>query len=115
VSHDLVRSIFRAIDARDWGSLADYFHPELRYQRPGFPTLEGRDEVLRFFREIRAIHGSHQIEGIAIDGDQGAHWGRFVGAKMDGTPVDVEYADWYRFRDGLLWRRKSFFYVALGV
>jgi ketosteroid isomerase-like protein len=71
----------------------------------------GREQVLHFYREIRAIHGSHQIEAIVVDGDHGASWGRFVGSKRDGTPVDLEYADCYGFRDGLLWRRKSFFFV----
>ena len=28
-----------------------------------------------------------------------------------GTPVDVEFADCYEFKDGLLWRRKSHFFV----
>lgn len=111
MNHDFVRSMFRAIDLRDWAALASHLHSELRYDRPGFPPLIGREQVLHFYREIRAIQGSHAIEAVVIDGDHGASWGRFVGAKSDGTPLDLQYADCYGFRDGLLSRRKSFFYV----
>jgi ketosteroid isomerase-like protein len=111
MSRDFVTAMFRAVDARDWAALALHFHEDLRYDRPGFPPLMGRDRVLHFYREVRAIHGTHQIEAIVIDGEAGASWGRFVGTKTDGAPVDVQYADCYRFRDGLLWRRKSFFFV----
>ena len=112
MSHDLVRSMFRAVDARDWVGLGALFHPELRYDRPGFAPLLGREEVLRFYREVRTIHGSHQLEAIVVEGDHGATWGRFVGATADGTALDLQFADCYGFRDGLLARRKSFFFVA---
>lgn len=106
-----LEAMFRVIDATDWDSLGRFFHPELIYQRPGFPVLEGRDANLDFYRNIRAIRGEHRFDAFVIEGDTGASWGRFVGHKKDGTPVDVEYADCYGFRDGLLWRRKSFFFV----
>src|SRR5262245_46027372 len=115
VNRDFVVSMFRAIDNRDWDALATHFHPEMIYERPGFPVLEGRDAVMRFYRDVRRIHGEHRIEGVAVDGDFGAHWGRFVGTKNDGSPVDVQYADTYRFSDGLLKYRKSFFFVPLGI
>ncbi len=111
MTHEFVRSMFRAVDDRDWSALAEHFHPELRYDRPGFSALMGRDQVVHFYREVRAIQGSHRIEAIVIDGEHGASWGRFVGSKTDGAPVDLQYADCYGFRDGLLWRRKSFFFV----
>ena len=106
MSKELPRSMFRAIDARDWDALGTLFHPDFRYDRPGLAPLLGKDEVLRFYREIRSIHGAHQLETVVSDGDHGACWGRFVGAKSDGTPLDLQFADCYGFRDGLLWRRK---------
>jgi ketosteroid isomerase-like protein len=115
MSRDFLASMFRAIDARDWDALGRHFHPNIRYERPGFPVLEGRDAVLQFYREVRQIHGEHRAEGMAVDGTFGAQWGRFVGTKKDGTPVDVQYADTYVFADGLLKHRKSYFFVALGI
>lgn len=108
---EFVRSMFRAIDARDWDALGSQFHHEIRYDRPGIPPLIGRDQVVRFYREIRAIQGEHRIEAIVVDDEHGASWGRFVGSKQDGTPIDIQYADCYGFKEGLLWRRKSFFFV----
>ena len=108
-----LEAMFRAIDAADWETVARYFHPDLIYDRPGFSLIEGRDQTLRFYREIRAIQGEHRCECFALEPEAGACWGRFVGAKKDGTPVDLQFADCYRFKEGLLWRRKSYFYVPL--
>ncbi len=108
-----LEAMFRTIDASDWDGLGRFLHPELVYDRPGFDRLEGRDAVLRFYREVRTIRGEHRFEGFAIQPDAGACWGRFVGRTLDGTPVDLEFADCYRFKDGLLWRRKSYFHVPL--
>ncbi len=107
--------VFRAIDASDWDAMARYLHPDIVYDRPGYGLLEGREAVLHFYRVIRTMRGQHQFEGFAIDrdSDTGACWGRFVGRRPDGTPIDVQFADCYRFKDGLLWRRKSHFYVPL--
>ena len=108
-----LEAMFRVIDACDWDSLGPFFHADLIYDRPGFPRLEGREPNVRFYREIRTLRGEHRFDCFALEADAGVCWGRFVGWKTDGTPVDVEFADCYRFKDGLLWRRKSFFYVPL--
>jgi len=108
-----LETMFRAVDAADWDGVARFFHPDLVYDRPGYPRLVGRDEVARFYREVRSIRGEHLFEGFAIEPETGACWGRFVGSKKDGTPLDLEFADCYRFKDGLLWRRKSYFYTPL--
>jgi len=111
MTEQFVRSMFRAIDSRDWEALARHLHPEMVYARPGFDLLVGRDVIVHFYREIRVIQGEHRIEAIVVDGSHGATWGRFVGAKRDGSPVDVQYADCYTWRDGLLGHRKSHFYL----
>ncbi|MBX3146858.1 MAG: nuclear transport factor 2 family protein [Gemmatimonadales bacterium] len=108
-----LEAMFRAIDATDWDALPPFFHPEMTYDRPGFPLLNGREAVLDFYRRIRAIRGEHRFEAFVIEGDAGASWGRFVGARTDGTPVDIAFADCYRFKDGAIWRRQSYFYVPL--
>jgi ketosteroid isomerase-like protein len=115
MTKDFIGSMFRAIDARDWDRLATHFHPDIIYERPGFPVLQGRDAVLGFYREVRQIHGEHRTSAIAMDPPFGAVWGRFVGTKKDGSPVDVEYADCYVFADGLLKHRRSYFFVPLGI
>ena len=115
MNRDFVVGMFKAIDARDWDWLAAHFHPQIVYERPGFAVLNGRDAVLDFYRSVRQIQGEHRITGVAVDPPFGAHWGKFVGAKKDGTPVEVDYADCYVFADGLLRHRRSYFFVALGI
>jgi uncharacterized protein len=115
MTRDFIASMFRAVDAKDWEGVGRHFHPDIVYQRPGFPVLSGREAVVRFYRETRQIHGEHRAEGMAVDGEFGAAWGRFVGTKKDGSPVDVQYADCYVFADGLIKHRKSHFFVSLGV
>ncbi len=115
MTKDFIVSMFRAIDTRDWENLGRHFHPDIVYERPGFSVLTGRDAVVGFYRDVRQIHGEHRAEGMAVDGQFGAHWGRFVGAKKDGSPVDVQYSDCYVFADGLLKHRKSYFFVSLGI
>lgn len=112
--HDFIVRMFKTIDARQWDQLPEFFHPEMVYDRPGYPLLEGRDAVVHFYREVRVLtSGEHQLTAVVMDGDYGACWGRFVGAKKDGTPVDLQFADCYVFRDHQLVHRKSHFYVPL--
>ena len=106
-----LEAMFQAIDATDWGRAAELWHPEMEYDRPGFPLLVGKDAVHHFYRAIRMIRGRHEFEAFVIEGDRGACWGRFVGQTVAGKPVDVQFADCYRFKDSLLWRRKSYFFV----
>ena len=108
-----LETMFGAVDRCDWDTVARYFHPDMKYDRPGFPILDGKDEVVRFYRDVRSIRGQHLFEGFAIEPDTGACWGRFVGHRKDGAPLDLQFADTYLFKDGLLWRRKSYFYVPL--
>ena len=107
---DDVRAMFRAVDASDWDAVDRFFHPDLRYDRPGLAPLIGAGAVSRFYREVRTLRGEHRFDAVVTNGEHGACWGRFVGTNANG-PVDVEFADCYGFRDGLLWRRKSYFYV----
>jgi ketosteroid isomerase-like protein len=111
MTEQFVRDMFTAIDSRDWEALGRHFHPDLVYERPGFPLLVGRDGVVEFYKTVRAIHGEHRIEVVVVDDRHGATWGRFVGSKKDGTPVDVQFADCYTWRDGLLGHRKSHFFL----
>jgi len=108
-----IRDMFRAVDGSDWQAMARHLHPDLVYDRPGFDLLVGREAVLHFYREVRSIRGEHRFDAIVVDDVHGACWGRFVGSRQDGTPIDLQFADCYTFSDGLLFRRKSFFYVPL--
>jgi ketosteroid isomerase-like protein len=108
---NFVVEMFRRIDARDWAALEDSFHPDRVYERPGYEPLVGRDQVLRFYREVRVIaSGEHQLERVLTEPDAGACWGRFVGLHKNGSAIDERFADAYLLQDGRIRMRRSFFY-----
>jgi ketosteroid isomerase-like protein len=112
VADALVRRMFARIDAADWAGLADLLHPDVVYERPGYPPLAGRDRVLRFYREERAVSGRHDVQGTLGDGVAAAAWGRMRGRRRDGSPVDVRFAEVYELTGGRIRHRRSYFFTA---
>lgn len=109
--NDVIRHLFEIVDARRWDDLQLVFHPEVEYERPGYDPLRGFGAVDDFYRTRRVIaRGSHLVEGIAVEGEQGAAWGRFVGAKHDNTAIDERWADVYTFADHRIRTRRSHFF-----
>jgi uncharacterized protein len=111
MSGDAIRRLFDIVDARRWESLQEVFHPDIVYERPGYAPLLGFDAVRDFYQNRRVIaSGRHLVEGMAVEGDCGACWGRFQGAKHDGTPIDEGWADVYTFAEGKIRTRRSHFF-----
>lgn len=107
----IVHELFQTIDSRDWNQLPQFFHPEVVYERPGYPVLKGISRLDNFYREERVIAaGAHHIEAVVIDGNHAACWGRFVGAHKDGSSIDEAFADVYTLVDNRIRHRKSFFF-----
>ncbi|MBZ5521031.1 MAG: ester cyclase [Acidobacteriia bacterium] len=111
VSPDFIRNMFGTIDNREWTALERFFLKDLIYERPGYAPLVGYDRVLQFYREERVIaSGRHLLEEIVLDGDSGACWGRFVGKHKNGSSIDERFADTYKFEQGKIKLRKSYFF-----
>ena len=111
MSRALLEAYFQAIDAGDLESLPRFFHRDIVYERPGYDPLVGLDAVMHFYRTRRVIaSGKHQVEGIVVEGDAGASWGRFAGARKDGSAIDERFADVYTFTDGKVRTRRSHFF-----
>lgn len=109
-----LRTMFQAIDASDWAAFPEVYHADVVYERPGYPPLRGLDEVTRFYEKDRRIAGgTHHVDGIVIDGDQGACWGTLTGVLNDGAEINVTFADIYRFADGRIVSRRSYFFTPL--
>jgi ketosteroid isomerase-like protein len=107
----LIVQLFSVIDRREWARLDACFHPEVVYERPGYPPFEGLDRLRRFYEHERIIiSGTHHLAAVVADGDQIACHGRFVGTLRDGSATDEAFADFYRVRDGLVVYRRSFFF-----
>jgi ketosteroid isomerase-like protein len=108
----LIRRMFATIDSADWTALAECFHPEVTYERPGYEPLVGRDRLMRFYRNERAVAaGHHTIEGTLVNHGEAAAWGSMSGVLTDGTEVTVRFAEIYQFADDAIRRRRSYFFT----
>ncbi|BAZ23341.1 hypothetical protein NIES4073_42290 [Kalymmatonema gypsitolerans NIES-4073] len=107
----LVTELFRAVDSSHWEALADIFHSNIIYERPGYNPFVGIERLLKFYQMERIIaSGKHYIEHITIDDSYGACWGRFLGMSKDGCEIDELFADVYSFEKGKIKTRKTHFF-----
>src|SRR5262249_37313202 len=106
VPQGIIVELFRIIDERAWTALAQVFHTDVTYQRPGAAALEGLAQLTDFCEHVRIITGSHRLEGVLMHEPFGATWGEFVGRTRDGAAVRERFADIYFFEDGKIRRRR---------
>ena len=108
----LVHDLFCLIDARELARLREICHPQITCERPGYAAFSGIERLLRFYRDERVIaSGSHHLDAVLVNDTHAACWGRFTGSHRDGSAIDVEFADTYVLEEGVIRRRKSFFYL----
>ena len=111
VSVEFVRALFQTIDLRDWDSLQRFFCEDVIYERPGYEPLVRYERVKQYYRQERVIaSGTHFLDGVVINDDRGACWGRFIGTHKNGSEIDEQFADAYTFVNGKIMRRKSYFF-----
>jgi|JRYF01.1.fsa_nt_gb ketosteroid isomerase-like protein len=107
----VIHAYFKLVDERQFDQFGTIFHDEIIYDRPGYQPLIGLKAVIRFYQRKRRIKsGGHTIEGLIINGDQAACWGRFEGKTRRDKLIDERFADIYQFRDGKIFRRTTYFY-----
>jgi ketosteroid isomerase-like protein len=113
MSDALIRGMFRAIDARDWAAMGQYFTADVVYERPGYEPIRGFDALMQFYCEVRIIvSGSHELQRIVADPAAASCWGRFRGEARDGRKLDERFADVYTLRDGRVATRITHFFRA---
>jgi ketosteroid isomerase-like protein len=108
-----VEAMFASIDASDWDALRELLHPEVVYERPGYPRFVGRARVLEFYRYERiVVSGHHEIEGVIVAGETAVSWGTMRGTLKDGSETEVRFADICWFADARIRTRRSYFFQA---
>jgi len=108
---DHVLGMFDAIDGRDFDALGRYFHPDIVYERPGYEPIRGLDALLHFYREVRRIGGGrHHVEALVDDEEGAVAMGTFRGVLKDGAEANEPFADAYRFQDGRIAHRRTYFF-----
>lgn len=103
-----VREYYEFVDAEQYDELVDLFAEDVRYERPGQTTIDGRESLQAFYLEGRPLEdGTHEIHDVVVDGDTVAVRGTFSGAQ-DDTAVEFDFADFYELVDGTIHRRYTF-------
>lgn len=96
---EVVRSYYEYIDEGAVDTLVSLFAPEVVYDRPGHPRIEGRRALERFYRHVRPLsNGSHELHSVIDGDDEVATRGRFRG-EQEGTTVSIGFADFFQFDD----------------
>jgi ketosteroid isomerase-like protein len=105
-----VLQMFEVIDAGEWDRLRDFFHPDVTYVRPGFPTICGLADLNDFYRRRRIIRtGLHVVENVVVEGDRAVALGELMATLHDGREVRVRFADAYLFVDDKVGERQTYF------
>lgn len=110
-----VRDYFGLIDTGDLLGSVALFAPGAVYHRPGHPPMVGRDRIAHFYCELRPIRsGAHTLDAVIADEGGVAAHGGFRGVALDGTPIDLRFADFFEFgRSGAITRRETYFSAPL--
>ena len=114
--HAIMRMLLRAIDAADWMEVGSLFHPQAEYEVSGQPPIRGRDGIMNYYRNVRAIRkGEHLIDSMAAEGDNGVCWGRFNATREDGTEISVLFSDVMQFEQNRIWTRRVYYCEPIAV
>jgi ketosteroid isomerase-like protein len=112
---ELVRKEYAAFAARDWGALAEIWHPEIEYEvLMGAGTFRGIDQITQFFDSFSDVYSEFRVEAEEIVG-AGDHVvaierlaGRGLKGSDTGTWVHDTFARVITFKDGKIWRVKEY-------
>lgn len=107
---DLVLGYYANIDAGDIPAALACFASTAVYRRPGYELLVGFASIARFYDGTRVVGpGRHEIEAIIESPDEIAVRGRFDGTYGDGSALHARWGDFWRFEDGKVIERNSYF------
>lgn len=111
--HALARRYYELVDAQDFPAMHDLFTDDCVYERPGYDPIEGRAAMEAFYGGTRVIaEGRHTLRDVVVEGDTVAIHGDFDGTLRDGAQAHESFADFFHYRDGLIARRRSYFFRA---
>ena len=104
-----IKLLLNAIDRQEWMVMEALLHPQTEFQVSNFIPFRGRDSVLNYFRNLRSMRKSeHLIEGVAIEGNHGICWGRFMGTKPDNSETTFLFTIVLTFEDKKIRRWREY-------
>ena len=104
----VVRRYYNFVDAARYDDLMALFAEDICYERPGQPTIEGRNALREFYESGRPLEdGSHEIHTVIVEGSTAAVRGSFTG-NQHGERVRFGFADFHEFEDEVIARRYTY-------
>ena len=105
-----MRMLLRAIDAADWMVVESLFHPQAEYEVSGQRPMRGREAIMNYYRNVRAMgKGEHLIESMVAEGDNAVCWGRFNGTRRDRTEISILFSDVMQFEQNKIRKRRVYY------
>lgn len=90
----IAKLLLRSIDQKDWNVVESLMHPKAKYEVSGYKPFLDRDAVMNYYRNLWPIaSGEHYIESMMVGKGKAILWGRFVGKKVDGYELLLNFAD----------------------
>ena len=92
IDERMLADFFAAMSRQDLQALGAWLHPAARFEFPKSKPLEGRDDILRFFRILfrRYPALAFTVRRTVVQGSRAAaHWAN-AGQARDGSPYENE-------------------------
>ena len=111
MSKEIVNNMFSIIDKRQFERLTEVFCDDIIYERPGYKTIRGIEELINFYKNVRIIIlGEHLVDKIVAEQSSGASWGIFEGQDRDLMDLKVRFSDCYTFENKKVKTRITYFF-----
>lgn len=111
---EVVRRLYRAMNARDTAAFADLAHPALEWvpdERVGEAPVRGRENVIRWFSDLNEMFTDlrTETERVMETDDQVLVFVRVIGSGMgSGAGFDIRIAHLWTLSDGLVVRGEGY-------
>lgn len=93
----LVRNCYNLIDSNNFESLYNLFSEDIIYERNDV-ILNGKEEFVDFYKNIRKLSGIHTVNNIEADKNIITIRGNFTGTN-NGKYTDFQFTDIFTFND----------------
>jgi steroid delta-isomerase len=111
---DAIALYYQRVDLGEVAGILQLFSENAEYRRPGYEPIVGRRALRDFYLNQRVIRaGAHRITALVQSGADAAVQGTFVGTLRDGSSVNLEFADFFRFDGEAFSERVTYFFTAL--
>lgn len=106
-----IAQYFAAVNAEDWATLAELWHPDATWRAVGARRRSGKEDVLGYYPRAIALYPKHRDEPTRIieAGDTVVVEITFTGETPDGKPVTFDAVDVFDLDEGLIRGFSSWF------